>query len=233
MTPTQIISALLAVASVVGGVVANQVEHPISDYLENASEVEEETLPDVCGTLGEIVELAYDYAEEKSNYAPSDLSNAEDASLVVHRALVEASSESQIRSLYDELDEFAGPARTYSRTRNAQSDSFLLFIATFALSVIVLLLDLGRASGVGGTLLDGLIAAGAIAAVLLFGVALYRSYQWARYRQELDDIVEDNEFIMDADRTNTSRRIEVLVITIGVVFSLGLLTTFVLFALSL
>lgn len=228
MTPTQIISVLLSVGSVVGGIVAKRMEHPISDYLENTSEVEEEALPEVCGTLGEIVELAYTYAVEEESYVPSDLSNAEDASVVIHRSLVEASSESQISNLYDQLEEFAEPAQMYTRTRDAQSDSFVLFILTFAFAVIALLLDVGRTSTIGSPLIDVLTTVCTVVAVFAFGVALYRSYQWAKYRQELDGLVEEKEFIMDAERSNTSRRIELFIIVTGLVFALSIVTTFAL-----
>ncbi|WP_135823968.1 hypothetical protein [Halorussus ruber] len=186
----KILPLLFTVLSGIGVMLARHLEHPKDEYKQEVKTLQGDRWNDACGELGPVVADAYQFVTQNgNNHSPTELSDGSKAAMILRKVL---DDRDDLGDLEDKLEALDKPVRAYKDCRNNRERAFWLAVISFAgfglATLVVWLVPESMTTTIGEVVLFTL-------SFVSSGSGIYTGYQSTSARSELDEMVEDKDFM--------------------------------------
>ncbi len=182
---TQFAAIALSVASGVGGLVTQFIEHPSGNYETKVKKLQKDRWSALSTELGELMLEVEDTVDNGDGYDQEDITREAKFSLVIQREY----NKDEFSDVLEQIEDVNTPKKLFQSAREARDSTFERFVISLILSIIgfglVLFLPDTPAAGQLTLLLAGYV----------FFVALMSARDWRDARQQLDEMWEDYELM--------------------------------------
>lgn len=187
---TKVLTALFSFLSLIFVLVIHFLTHPKDQYKANVEEIQKDYWNDACGELGPVVSEAYEFVTDDSNgHDAEELLDGEKASLILRRVLDDREDLGDLEQKLERIDEPKQAYRSCRRNRKNAIWSFLGGGIGFGISAIIIWF---APEQVVFTAIEASFITVSLVGMAIGAVVTYRS---SDARDELDELVEDEDFM--------------------------------------